>query len=1017
MKADRYTRPMTADMWWTFGTSRRRGTQVQLCVEGSGSVDVAALEGAVAAASQACPGARLVRRGRLWVDSGRAPAVRVVEAADFDRVELDSPVLRSPLTGEGGGASTEVVLVRGTPCTLIFRAHRSVMDGRGLMLWQREVFRALRGETLQGAPSCLTNEEVKAQIASGLGFEPPTHEGKPDGPEWRSALGRIPTGPRRSLWRRRTIDGTHPGGAARIARQVALCAGGEGRIEFTVDLRRLLPDVRITGGASGVIPVHVREDDDWARIDAALLTGLSEHHYLRHVGDPAVRVMPLALVRDLRAWIDTVGRLSHDMVQKLKLADSMAIISHLGVVDLADFSGGGFEATSYYCLGGIGQAPEVDVVESGLRTEVTVSWRGGRGVAERADALLDRIEEEFSPRAWRVWEGNRTGRVGELVPLTELFAGQVAAVPEAVAVAGGGQRWSYAELGARSGQVAAVLAARGVGRGDRVGLVAGRSAAAIAAIWGILRAGAAYLPIDEGYPDARVRGLLADAGARVCLLEEPNAGRDVLPAGCAGISLDEVGAAEAAGPGPAGPGPDDVACIIYTSGSTGTPKGVEITHRNLVNYVRWVTREAGISAATKMPLIASISFDMAGCAIFLPLLAGGTVLPVREVNAATLREVIEDGGATAMAITPSHLELINSAGVRRSSMRVVMTAGELLRRVTAVRAQKVFGPQCRILCQWGPTETTIVNTSHEFDPDRDTGAGVPFGRPLDNNTVFLLDERGRFVAPGEPGEAYVGGDQVARGYLGRPELTRQRFTRLADGTRVYRTGDIARLLPSGDLAFVARIDDQVKVSGHRIEPAEVAQALEDHPGVGQAVVLARSRPGRTERELCGYVTGGPGLEPAALKEFLAGRLPGYMVPAAIMVVGDIPRTANGKTDARQLPDPFTASPAAGPAAAGPGRDPVTGAVAQIWAATLGLDPHAIDEQADFRQLGGNSLLMLSMIDEVAQTVTRHGRPQFMAELPAIIREPTLGHIAAIARKTRTRRPRLTTLLPTRKNKN
>jgi acyl-coenzyme A synthetase/AMP-(fatty) acid ligase len=384
----------------------------------------------------------------------------------------------------------------------------------------------------------------------------------------------------------------------------------------------------------------------------------------------------------------------------------------------------------------------------------------------------------------------------------------------------------------------------------------------------------------------------------------------------------------------------------------------------------------------------------------LPLLAGGTVLPVGEVNAVTLREVIEERGANAMAITPSHLDLINQVGIRHSAMRVVMTAGELLRRSTAVRAREIFGARCRILCQWGPTETTIVNTSHEFDPGRDTDAGVPFGRPMDNNTVHLLDPQGRFVAPGEPGEAYVGGGQVARGYLRRPDLTRQRFVRLADGSRVYRTGDIARLLPSGELAFISRIDDQVKVAGHRIEPAEIAQVLEGHPGVRQAAVIARSRPGRDDKELCGYVVGDSGLTTAGLKQVLADRLPRYMIPAAILAVPEIPRNANGKTDAHRLPDPFAGVSAVDDVAHH--RDDVTAAVAGIWARTLQVDARLIDDQADFHQLGGNSVLLLSMADEVCRRVVEHGREEFMGELARIIREPTLARVSDLARQLRVR---------------
>jgi acyl-coenzyme A synthetase/AMP-(fatty) acid ligase len=276
------------------------------------------------------------------------------------------------------------------------------------------------------------------------------------------------------------------------------------------------------------------------------------------------------------------------------------------------------------------------------------------------------------------------------------------------------------------------------------------------------------------------------------------------------------------------------------------------------------------------------------------------------VNAVTLREVLEDGGATAMAITPSHLELINQSGVRRSTMRVVMTAGELLRRATAMRAREIFGPRCRILCQWGPTETTIVNTSHEFDPERDTDAGVPFGRPMDNNTVYLLDSRGRFVSPGEPGEAYVGGVQVARGYLGRPDLTRQRFVRLADGTRVYRTGDIARRDEDGLFHLLGRRDGLVKTRGYRVELGEVEAIIGTHPDVAEVAVLAEPDPELTNRLHALVVPtsehdGDPALTDRLVRH-CRDRLPGYMVPSRVHLLTKLPKTSTGKIARAELPE-------------------------------------------------------------------------------------------------------------------
>jgi amino acid adenylation domain-containing protein len=975
--------------------------EVQVCVEGDGVIDPAALTAAVDVASRACPGARLVRKGLRWVDSGQPPPVRVVEATGFGRTRLDSPLLRKQLSTLGQPAC-EVLLVPGTPTTVIFRAHP--MDGRGVMFWQQQVFRALRGEAVEEALSTVAYDEARAEIISTLNVDLRPRGNRTPRPEWRAILGPVPKGSRRTIWHRRTIDGIHLSVVAKLARLVTAyrdgqTPGGAGRVSIPVDLRQFLPELRTTGSTSGMLVFDVQEGDDWTDVDARMLTTLRELRFLGSGGDPAVLTMPLTFIRELQRWHDTRARADSDFVRTKRLETSIVDISHLGEVDLADLSADGFEATSVYSLGSVGGfMPEIDIMESRGRTDITVAWRDGPGVARRIEALLDRIEEELSPRAHRRWNGNDTSRPAPDTTLTRLFAEQVERTPDATAIADADGDVTYAELDQRSAGIAAALRELGVGRDDRVGLVAGRSAAAIAAVWGILRAGAAYLPIDAGYPDARVTQILSAAGARVCLLEPPSQDRNVLPAGCAGVSLDDLPDSAPAGWHDPEGAPADLACVIYTSGSTGQPKGVEIEHRGLVNYVRWVTREAGIDGATRMPLIASISFDMAGCAIYLPLLNGGTVLPVREVNAATLREVIETGGANTLAITPSHLDLINLAGIRRSAMRVVMTAGELLRRSTALRAREIFGPDCRILCQWGPTETTIVNTSHEFDAETDTDAGVPFGRPMDNNTVYLLDSRGRFVPPGEAGEAYLGGVQVARGYLGRPDLTRQRFTRLADGTRVYRTGDIARLLPSGELSFVSRADDQVKVAGHRIEPAEIAQVLEDHPGVGQAKVVARSRPGRQDRELCAYVVT-DGATPAALKDFVAERLPRYMVPAAIVSVPAIPRNANGKTDISQLPDPF--GPVADvpePDAPAVRCDEMADAVAGIWARMLQLDSRLIDEQTDFRDLGGNSVLLLLMIDEVSRTVAGDAQDEFMAELGQILREPTLGRIADILRQ-------------------
>jgi amino acid adenylation domain-containing protein len=1025
-----YNRPISADDWMLLGAFRGQGTHIQLAVEGDGTIDPAALTAAVAAVGEACPGTRLVHRGLTWVDSGRPPAVRVADAADFDRERLDSPLLRTPLTCEEKGSSFEVVLLRGTPVTVLFRAHAAVTDGLGAVLWRRQVFRALRGEPLEGTTCRLTPEDVCAEIATTLGVDRP--QGSTQAPwEWRSVMGTLPKGPKRPLWRRRTIDGIHPAVTAKIARLVATFAGGNGGpVVIPIDLRQYLPGLRTVGSATGELRIQVNEDDDWTDVDVSMLKAMSEYQFMAEAGptDLAPLTMPLPLIGSLARWLDGLAIKHNEVIGAKGLCDNIASVSNLGAVDLAEVSTDDFAATSCYSLGSISWSPEINIVECGGRTEVSVAWRGGPGVAGRAEALLDAIQEELSPRAVRVWDGNRTATGTPEQTLTALFAAQCAATPGAPAIevpaldddpghddpsasasdpsasASAGATVTYAGLAAAAAGVTAVLAAAGIGRGDRVAVIAGRGPAAITAIWGILGAGAAYLPIDGTYPRARITALLTDAAAPAALLEDPAAHRAALPPGCTPIPLAAIAPAPGGCPDRWGTAvqPGDVACVIYTSGSTGTPKGVEIEHRALANYTRWATREASAGPATRMPLIASLSFDMAGCAIYLPLLSGGTVLPVRHVTPVTLRRVIENHGATTLAITPSHLDMINAAGITRHTMTCIMTAGELLRTATAARTRHLFGPACTILCQWGPTETTIVNTSHTYDPATDTAAGVPFGRPMDNNTVHLLDPQGRHVPPGTPGEAWVGGTQLARGYLGRPHLTRQQFTRLADGTRIYRTGDIARLTPAGDLAFITRADDQVKINGHRIEPAEITATLQTHPAITAAAVIPRTRPGNPRKELCAYIVTTPGtdpahLTPAAITTWLTTRLPPYMIPATITTVPAIGHTPNGKTDTATLPDPFT-TPAA-TTTPPPGRDPLTTAIANIWARTLSIDPHTIDDHTPFHHLGATSLHMITMINEIATTLTPRTPQHFLNQLPHIIRNPTLHNITHHTRQT------------------
>jgi amino acid adenylation domain-containing protein len=901
-----------------------------------------------------------------------------------------------------------------TAVTIVFRAFHGVMDGRGALAWAGDVFRALRGEEPAGAPSRATDYSLLRRYGAvgrhgavgryGTGRRRPALT-----PTWSSPLRR--DGPQR--WSRRTIDGHHPGLVAKVAAAVAAHTGQRrSRFMVPVDLRRHDPGRASTGNLSLPVFLDVTRagagaGEAWEDLHDRLLRALAERRELSGgVADRAAFRLPLrALVGVLRA-----GRRRY-------LCSS--IISQLGRIDLATFSAGDFHASTVYSLPVHAPLAPMSIVatEPPGRTELVVAHHGA---ARDADALLDAVVEALSPAAVRDWVGNRTRQplpagqtvasqtvasqtvAGQTVAgqtVAGLFRRQVEAAPDAVALTGPQGTVTYAELDRRADVVAHELRGRGVGTGAVVGLLTDRTVEAMAALLGVLKAGAAYLPLDPRYPDDRIGYVLRDSRARLCLVTRDHAERAT---GCETVILEDLPTAGAPA-ARAHPGAGDLAYVIYTSGSSGRPKGVQVEHRSLVNYVTWATNRYAVDGSTRFALFTSLAFDLSGTSILLPLLAGGSIALVPdETNHATLRAVLEDSGANALKLTPAHLDLMGRLSLAPSGFRVLIVGGEQLKGSVAARARQMFGPGCRIVNEYGPTEATIGCVVHVFDPERDAAAaGVPIGVPVANTAVHLLDSERRFVRPGEIGEMYLTGAQLARGYLGRPDLDRERFVYLADGTRAYRTGDLARLTADGVLEYLGRTDDQVKIRGHRVEPGEIEAVLEECPHVQRAVVVARSHGGRADRVLCAYVVCDPSLREDALREdalreHVARRLPHYMVPGAFVAVAELPHTPNGKVDLRALPDP------SGSATAGPAdrrRDDVEEAVARIWARILEIDVDRIDPDADFHGLGGDSLSLIEMFAAVPAIVAGPaGEDRFMTELRPVIRNPTLAAVCRAVRR-------------------
>ncbi|WP_107420956.1 non-ribosomal peptide synthetase [Streptomyces sp. CB03234] len=565
--------------------------------------------------------------------------------------------------------------------------------------------------------------------------------------------------------------------------------------------------------------------------------------------------------------------------------------------------------------------------------------------------------------------------------VTERFALRAADTPDAVAVTAGDTRLTYAELDVRADRLAARLAGAGVDRGDRVAILQERSADLVVATLAVLKAGAVYVPLDVRYPGHRLELIVAETGSKVLLTDAAMAGvefrHDALV-----LRVDD--GADGTGTGPLGtPEParyaDELAYIMYTSGSTGRPKGIGITHGNIVSLGADRSWDAGHAAVL---MHSPHAFDASTYEIWAPLLGGGRVVvaPSGQLDAARLRRLSDEDGLTAVFMTTALFNLLAEEDPGCfGGLAEIWTGGE---QCSPGAFQRVLDtcPDTAVVHVYGPTETTTFATCHPMRAPHRACRNVPVGRPMDNQRAYVLDDRLRPVPVGVPGELYLGGTGTARGYDGRPGLTAERFTADpygAPGDRMYRTGDMVRWDADGRLEFVGRVDHQVKIRGLRIELGEIEAVLEAQPQVSRTMVtVLEEQPGN--KKLVAYVVPVPGADPGGLRDQLARKLPDYMVPAAFVVLPDLPLNANGKVDRTALP-----APDFGPAAGGRGpRGPREELMCRLWAELLKLDRVGIDD--NFFELGGDSIVSLQLTSRV--------RAVFGAELSnrALFQAPTVA---------------------------
>ena len=624
---------------------------------------------------------------------------------------------------------------------------------------------------------------------------------------------------------------------------------------------------------------------------------------------------------------------------------------------------------------------------------------------EAAISKLPILSEAERKRLVQTWNDTAVQHPGNDLCVHQLIQQQAQRTPSHTALEFQKERLTYRELDARANQLARHLKEQGVGPETLVGLSVERSPNMVVAILGILKAGAAYVPLDPSFPRNRLAFMVQDSNMRLLVTNRHIAQElPIHPASVVYLDSDQEAIAKQRSEAPDWPGSDrkSLAYVLYTSGSTGKPKGVEIQHSALVNFLLSVQRSPGFGADDSLLAVTTLSFDIAGLELYLPLISGGTVVIANHEEAQDpqlLAKKIEETRCTVMQATPATWRALIQADWTGSKHLKILCGGEAL---VPDLAQELLSRCSELWNMYGPTETTIWSTIHKVEPGEDK---IRIGKPIANTQVYVLDSALNLVPLGNIGELYIGGDGLARGYLHQESLTRERFVSnpFNPSAQMYRTGDLARWLPDGTLQCLGRADNQVKVRAFRIELGEIETCLGSHPSIRHCSVIAREDvPG--DKYLAAYYEKQRGSEPTAteLRAYLEKDLPKFMIPSAFVAMEKLPLTPNNKVDRKALPIPtqqvLTKKDFIQP------RDTTEQILARIWERILRIKRVGLGD--NFFELGGHSLLAVRVIVEIEKLTNIH------LPLATLLQAPTIAELAEVLRKEHWK-PSWSTLVPLR----
>ncbi|WP_051010663.1 non-ribosomal peptide synthetase [Paenibacillus riograndensis] len=662
---------------------------------------------------------------------------------------------------------------------------------------------------------------------------------------------------------------------------------------------------------------------------------------------------------------------------KVKLIEPMAEVAKFDLTLTAKEAGGNLDFSLEY--------------SSRLFNKATVQRMGEHYARLLAEAAanpdkelggLDMLSNQEKHLLLNVFKGTPTDYPKDKT-IHELFEEQADRTPDQLAVVCGGQALTYSELNEQANSLASVLREKGVGAEAIVGIMADRSLELIIAILGTLKAGGAYLPIDPEYPADRINYMLTDSQAAMLLFQHHIVKDLTYAGGRLELENSELYIRETGNPVKASL-PENLAYVIYTSGTTGTPKGVMVEHRNLVNYIHWANKRYVAGEQTAFPLYSSISFDLTVTSIYTPLISGNTIVIYDGEDKALLtRTIAEENKVNIVKLTPTHLRLLEDMDLSRSSIRTFIVGGEDLKIKVAEKIHRAFDGRIEIYNEYGPTEATVGCMIYKYNAERDKGTSVSIGIPADNTQLYIVGSRMELLPVGVAGELCIGGDGVARGYLHKEALTAEKFVDhpFNAGSKLYKTGDMARWLSDGTVEYLGRMDNQVKIRGYRIETGEIENRLLQMPDITEAVVVARTDE-QGHNYLCAYVVSNKEVIASEVKGRLSKELPNYMVPGFTVQIAKLPLSSNGKVDIKALPAVDISEMLAASYEAP--NNKVEEILVDVWQRVLNIEP--IGTNYNYYEMGGDSIKSILIVSALRE----HG---LRLEVKDLMQYPSIKELA------------------------